>query len=93
MIGIIGYQDDVIGFGLTGIEHLKEVNPNATKQDIQHAQEQLEGQGVDVIIIPAALREHLTEHDNIMIITIPEENNNTAEQIEALSKELLGVQL
>ncbi|MFT4250382.1 MAG: V-type ATP synthase subunit F [Candidatus Woesearchaeota archaeon] len=92
MIGIIGYQDDVIGFGLTGIEHLQEIPPNADKTIVQEAQQELERRGVQVLIIPSSLREHLQE-TKTMIIEIPEKNTTTQEAINALTKELLGVQL
>lgn len=92
MIGIIGYQDDVIGFGLTGITHLQELAPNASKEDVHKAQTELENQGVDVLLIPAALREHLQETD-IMIIEIPQEDDTNIQEIERLTKELLGVEL
>lgn len=91
MIGVIGDQDDIIGFGLTGIEHLIELPPNATKQDVQQAQAQFEKAGVSVIITPGKYKEHL--ETDIMIIEIPQQQNNTLEEIEALAKELLGVQL
>lgn len=92
MIGVIGNQDDIIGFGLTGIQHLIEVPPNANQQDIQQAQQQLEQEDIQVLIIPAQYKQHL-QTTELMIIEIPQENNDTAQEIEALTKELLGVQL
>lgn len=92
MIGIIGYQDDIIGFGLTGIAHLQELSPNAQATDVQAAQQHLITQGVDVLLIPRKLRRHLQASD-LMIIEIPEDNNKDIQEIEQLTKELLGVEL
>lgn len=93
MIGLIGYQDDAIGFGLTGIQHIREVPPEADTQAVEQALEQLRAE-VDVIIIPASLHRLVQEHtQDLMIIEIPEDNSSKQEEISALAKELLGVNI
>lgn len=91
MIGIIGYQDDTVGFGLTGIAHLKEITQETSKEEILKAYTQLKETGVDTLIIHPDIQEIIPEGD-MMIITIPQETTDT-EDIDALAKELLGVQL
>lgn len=91
MIGLIGYQEDAIGFALAGIDHVQEIPPQPSKQDIQEAYEQLKD--AEIIITREEIQEHLpTEANKHMIIHIPTDNSKEKE-IEALTKELLGITL
>ena len=93
MIGLIGYQDDAIGFGLTGIQHIREVTPGAQEQEVRDALSEIRAD-IDVLIIPASLH-RLVQQDteDLMIIEIPEHNSSKQEEISALAKELLGVNI
>lgn len=94
MIGIIGYQDDVIGFGLTGIGTMVEMKPSANRDDVLQAIEILRPH-VKTIIINESLykkikKEPLTQ--DIFFIEIPEDLQHTnLDMIEKLTKETLGI--
>ena len=93
MIGLIGRQEDAIGFALAGIKHVQEVSPQASKQEVQQALKQLENK-IDVLIMPASLHRHVEEETkNVMVIPIPEDENNKAQEIDEITKELLGIEL
>lgn len=94
MIGIIGYQDDVIGFGLTGIVNKIELTKNTTQTETKKAILQM-SQKVNVIIINESLIKNLKqekEFKKILFIEIPEDKQKTnLDEIEKLIKDTLGI--
>ena len=93
MIGLIGYQEDAIGFGLAGIQHIQEVPPGADKQTTKKALQALDT-AVEVLIIPPELHRHIHEDTtDYLVIEIPQSTQSKTQEINALSKELLGIQL
>lgn len=92
MIGLIGEQEDAIGFGLAGVQHIQEVPPQASDEELLRALDNLQG-NIEVLLIQHPLHQRIKEHTkNLMVIEIPT-NNDKAREIEALSKELLGIEL
>lgn len=92
MIGLIGEQEDAIGFGLAGIQHIQEVAPQASDEELLRALKNLE-EDIEVLLIQQPLHQRIKEHTNkLMVIEIPT-NDDKAREIDALSKELLGIEL
>ncbi len=92
MIGIIGYQEDAIGFALAGIKHVQEIPPNAGEKEIQQAIKELQEHELQLLLIPQPLSKYATNTD-CMVIEIPTNTQSKEAQINQLTKELLGVEL
>ncbi|MFT4261149.1 MAG: V-type ATP synthase subunit F [Candidatus Woesearchaeota archaeon] len=94
MIGIIGYQDDTIGFGLTGISQMIELTKNSNEKEIQNAIIEMKKK-VDIIIINESLLNKVRQEkeiQNTMFIEIPEDKEKTnLDEIESLIKDTLGI--
>lgn len=92
MMGLIGYQDDVIGFGLAGLQKVIEVNKTITRKDIINEITTLRKK-VHVIIINETILDKVRDLDfKIMFIEIPEDKTKTnMEQIEKIMKETVGI--
>lgn len=93
MIGIIGYQDDTIGFGLTGISQMIELTKNSNEKEIQNAIIEMKKK-VDIIINESLLNKVRQEKEiqNTMFIEIPEDKEKTnLDEIESLIKDTLGI--
>ena len=96
MIGIIGYQDEVIGFGLAGITKKIELTRASGKQEILEAIKLL-AQDTEALLINESLHEKIQGHKelpNIILIDIPERTDVTnLDAVEALIKETLGISI
>lgn len=94
MIGIIGYQDDTIGFGLTGISQMIELTKNSNEKEIQNAILEMKKR-VDIILINESLLNKVRQEkeiQNTMFIEIPEDKEKTnLDEIESLIKDTLGI--
>lgn len=96
MIGIIGYQDEVIGFGLAGITRMIELTRAATPQEVLAAIRTL-SEDAEAIIINESLHQQVKHHKDLpqtILIDIPEDKRSTnLEEVEALIKETLGISI
>lgn len=96
MIGIIGYQDAIIGFGLAGVANKIELTKGATAEEIISAIEILK-RDVHVILINESLHEKIRTKKNVpdmIYIDIPEAGTSSnLEEIEQLVRETLGISL
>ncbi len=96
MVGIVGYQDDVIGFGLTGITEMVELTKGASKEEVLDAVLSLKDK-VEAIIINESLLNAIRDHKQvkeIFFVEIPEDKVTVnAEDIERLARETLGISL
>lgn len=95
MIGMIGGQDDVIGFGLAGIAKLQELPDSATAEEILAAVESMRENLRALIITERLLRrvEGRPELEGLLVITVPEEKGDAEDRVAQLAKELLGITL
>lgn len=96
MIGVLATEDDVIGFGLTGVKDEKEVNENINEKDL--LKEILEmSQTVEIIIINERLMDKVRnrkEIQNIAFWEIPDNLEKTnIDEVEKLIKDTLGVKI
>lgn len=97
MIGVIGYQDSVIGFGLSGITKMIELTRSATKKEVLESIKLL-SQETEAILINESLhnlvkgsKELPTE---LILIDIPEETKTVQlDAVEAIIKETLGMNI
>lgn len=96
MIGLVGYQDEVIGFGLAGVAKAIELTRNATKEDVLEALSSFSKE-TKAVIINESLMDKIRDvyDDSIFIfIEIPETlETSSIEKLEALAKETLGISL
>ena len=96
MIGLIGYQDEVIGFGLAGITSKIELTRAATKEDVLTAVHEL-APATQAILINESLHDLIKNHketSNLILIDIPEQTATTnLDEIETLIKETLGISM
>ena len=96
MIGIIGYQDEIIGFGLAGITQKIELTRAAQKDEIKEAIRKL-ASVTQAILINETLHQQVKGHKdlpNTILIDIPEDKESTnLDEVEALIKETLGITL
>ena len=96
MIGIIGYQDEIIGFGLAGITQKIELTRAATKENVKEALNTL-AQETEAVFISESLHQLVRgarDLPDIILIDIPEDKNTTnLDEVEALIKETLGITL
>ncbi|MFT4311247.1 MAG: V-type ATP synthase subunit F [Candidatus Woesearchaeota archaeon] len=92
MIGLIGYQDDVIGFGLAGLQKVVEVNKNITRKQIIEEIKNMRKK-THVIMINETILDKVRDLDfKTMFIEIPEDKTKTnLEQIERVMKETVGI--
>lgn len=91
MMGIIGYQDDIIGFGLAGIEKMIELKRSASQEEILQAVRDLE---VKTLIIAEEFHARVrdaAELKGVFVIEIPQDKKAREDPISALAKELLGI--
>lgn len=96
MIGVLATQNDVIGFGLTGVKEEKEVNENINEKDL--LKEILEmSKVVEIIIINERLMDKVRKRKEIQDIAfweIPDNLEKTnIDDVEKLIKDTLGVKL
>jgi vacuolar-type H+-ATPase subunit F/Vma7 len=95
MISVIGYQDDVIGFGLIGIAKTIELKKNASKDDVLDALRLVKESNV-VIINESLLKkiEGLKERDNFFFVIIPDDfKSANLDYIEKITRETLGISM
>ena len=95
MIGVIGFQDEVIGLGLSGVGRLIEVERSVTKAELIKLISQIHG--VQTLFISEKLLEMIREEKgdfDIFFIEIPENFSTSGlEKIDQLARETLGVSL
>ncbi len=93
MIGIIGTQDESIGFGLAGVHRIEELPPNPTKEDIIQSLKRM-GDVQGVIINEDNYR--LIADDRLakkyFMIIIPSSHKEEM-SIKELAKDVLGITL
>lgn len=89
MIGVIGNEDEVIGFGLGGLDKMTIVQEPITKEELLKAVSELD---VEALVIPARLANIIREDTTCFLIEIPEGMLGT-KRIAALTKQLLGVDI
>lgn len=94
MIGLIGYQDDILGFGLAGFQTMIELQKNSTKEEIKNSIQEIK-QKVNVILINESLLNKVRQDKdlkNLLFIEIPENKEKTnLDQIEKLVRDTLGI--
>ncbi len=95
MIGVIGFQDEVIGLGLSGVGRLVEVERSVTKAELIKLINSLHG--VQTLFISEKLLEIIKEEKDdfeIFFIEVPENFSTSGlEKIDQLARETLGVTL
>tara|TARA_Y100000310_G_scaffold345306_1_gene463573 strand:+ start:283 stop:573 length:291 start_codon:yes stop_codon:yes gene_type:complete len=95
MIGVIGFQDEVIGLGLSGVSHLVEVERSITKAELVKRLDQLHD--VQTLFISEKLLEMVHEEKeefNFFFIEVPENFTSIGlEKIDKLARETLGISL
>lgn len=95
MICVIGFQDEVIGLGLSGVSRLIEVERSITKSDLTKHLEQLHD--IQTLFISEKLLEMIHEEKNefnFFFIEVPENFSSVGlEKIDKLARETLGVSL
>ena len=72
-IGIIGYEDDIIGFGLAGVKHIAEINREAKDEEITKALEHL--RDVSILLVNESLHKKVKNHSlarGKFFVSIPE---------------------
>lgn len=95
MIGVIGTEEDTVGFGLAGVGKLRTLDTTATKSDVLQAVADLKE--VTAIIIAERLHDMIRGEKavkDLLMIDIPSKDADPADdRIARLTKELLGVEL
>jgi len=94
MKAIIGTEDDIIGFGLTGIQQKICVDKESTTQEIQQHINSLNKETTLCLINEKALSKIETKPESITFIKIP--NHQEApeiEKIQKIAKETLGINI
>ena len=98
MKAIIGTEDDVIGFGLTGIDQRLVIPMDADLPTITDALSQLDDE-TQTVLINESLLTKLEYHDktddyNHTFIMIPDTDKTpNIDEIESLAKETLGIDI
>lgn len=97
MIGIIGYQDEVIGFGLAGIAKKIELTRAAGKEEVLEAILTL-AKDTEALLINESLHEKVKGSKSLppqtILIDVPEDTKATnLDEVEALIKETLGINI
>lgn len=96
MIGVLATQDDVIGFGLTGIKQEKEVKENIEPEELLTEIHNM-SEKVEIIIINERLLDKVRQDksiENIAFWEIPDNLEKTnVDDIEKLIKDTLGIEL
>ena len=96
MKAVIGTEDDVVGFGLTGIKQRQILHMNADLQAIENALTQLDNT-TNMVFINEALLTTLRYHDKAqeydMHFTMIPDTDTTPniDEIEAIAKKTLGI--
>lgn len=92
-VGIIGFQDDVIGFGLAGVKQAVEVKRESNAKEIIEALELIKE--VSILLVNESILEKI-KHEEVLlgkfVVTIP--NNETSyseKKIDNLVRETLGI--
>ena len=97
MIAVIGFQDEIIGFGLSGVSRLVEVEHSLNKIDLLKIIDQLHSVKVQTVFISEKLLEMIREEKETMeifFIEIPENfTTKGLEKIDQLARETLGITL
>lgn len=98
MKAVIGTEDDVVGFGLTGISQRVRLPMDASHEAITEAINQLAAETTTVFINEALLTRlqyHTPDrHDSLTFIMIPDtEKTPNIDEIERIAKKTLGVEL
>jgi len=90
MITLIGRYKSIIGFGLTGIQDIREVADKTTTQEV----ESLLVDAQQIILIEEDLYEMIDEEkrDNNIFVKIPSKDAQDT-QLDALIKDTIGVSL
>jgi vacuolar-type H+-ATPase subunit F/Vma7 len=95
MISVIGYQDDVIGFGLIGIAKSIELKKTATGDDVLNALDLVKES--NVVIINESLLKKIKDSkkkDNFFFVIIPENfKSANLDYIEKITRETLGISM
>ncbi len=95
MIGIVAFQDEIIGFGLSGVSRLVEVEHSISKVELLKLINQLHD--IQTVFISEKLLEMITEEKeemNFFFIEIPESfSTKGLEKIDQLARETLGITL
>lgn len=92
MIGIVGLEDDIIGFGLAGLNRMSIITGQETPDELSAAILSLETRAV---IIPGKIANMVRgrkELAHIFLIDIPDSEVGS-ERIAKLARELLGVDI
>jgi vacuolar-type H+-ATPase subunit F/Vma7 len=96
MIGIIGHQDEVIGFGLAGVGKKIELLKSATKEEIKQAIRTMAEQTGAILISESIYEQvrHSKDLPQVIMITIPENQQQAnMDAVEQLIKETLGINI
>lgn len=95
MIGVIGFQDEIIGLGLSGVARLIEVERSIKKEELLKVLQQTKD--VQTMFISEKLLELIAQEKkevNMFFIEIPENFSTSGlEKIDQLARETLGITL
>jgi len=92
MIGIVGQEDDIIGFGLAGLNRMRIVSGQETPEQLA---KEILALNTKAVIMPAILAEKVRKRKelaHIFFIDIPD-GELGSEKIATLARELLGVNI
>ena len=94
MNAVIGTEDDIIGFGLTGIEQRIVLNGGTTKKDVESAIESLHEDTKTCFIQEKLVDLHTPKRDGIRFITIPDKAASPEiNKILDIARKTLGIKL
>ena len=95
MIAVIGFQDEVIGLGLSGVSKLIEVERSLKKEELLEIL--IKEEDVKTMFISEKLLELISKEKdqfNMFFIEIPENFSTSGlEKIDQLARETLGISL
>ena len=94
MIGVIGREEDAMGFGLAGVDRIRTLDKDAKPEEVLEAIQSLGD--VRAVVIAEHLHDKIRDHRSIrdlLMIDIPERGDPTEDRIARLTKELLGVDI
>lgn len=92
-LGILGYQDDIIGFGLAGVKNIAELSSNPSDEEITKALEHLKGS--TILFVNESLLKKVRSHKlakEKFFVSIPGKTDGDAnKKIDNLVLETLGI--
>lgn len=94
MKAIIGTEDDILGFGLTGIEQKLCINKKTTQKEIQTYIDNLDEKTTLCLINETALQKINVEDTDTAFVKIPDhEKSPDIQRIKRVAKETLGINI